>query len=210
MVGEKFGKLLVIKEIFKNKNGHIKFLCQCDCGNTCEVFGTHLRQQKIVSCKCKNKLNGVSSDMWYKIINSGIKTRVKRNGLEINITKEYVNKLYLLQNGKCKLSGVEITLPKTWRDRTYSASLDRIDSNKGYVIGNVQWVHKDINFMRGGLSIMEFIIFCRQVVKNNANFNITDINFDDVQFSGKRKYFGSTGLNYVTNTTADVKINTIN
>jgi hypothetical protein len=188
MVGEKFGKLLVIKEIFKNKNGHIKFLCQCDCGNTCEVFGTHLRQQKIVSCKCKNKLNGVSSDMWYKIINSGIKTRVKRNGLEINITKEYVNKLYLLQNGKCKLSGVEITLPKTWRDRTYSASLDRIDSNKGYVIGNVQWVHKHINVMKNTFPEEMFIFLCKKVSEQNEYGKITSNEINNFKWGLNDKY----------------------
>lgn len=25
---------------------------------------------------------------------------------------------------------------------------DRIDPNKGYIIGNVQWVHKHINMMK--------------------------------------------------------------
>ena len=45
--------------------------------------------------------------------------------------------------------------------------------------------------MRGGLSINEFIAFCGQVVKNNNNFDINNINFDDEQFLGKRKYFNS-------------------
>ena len=29
-----------------------------------------------------------------------------------------------------------------------TASLDRIDSTKGYVRGNIQWVHKDINWFK--------------------------------------------------------------
>jgi hypothetical protein len=173
MIGKRFGKLVVIEEISKNKNGHIKYLCQCDCGNTCEVFGTHLRENKIVSCKCKNKVNGVSGDMWYKMINSGIKTRAKRSKLEVNITKEYINEIFLLQNGKCKLSGVEITLPTTWRDRGYTASLDRIDSDKGYIIGNVQWVHKHINVMKNTFPQEMFIFFCKKVSEQNEYSEIT-------------------------------------
>lgn len=46
MIGKKFGKLLILDEVSKNKNGHIKYLCECECGNTCEVFGTHLRSNK--------------------------------------------------------------------------------------------------------------------------------------------------------------------
>lgn len=167
MIGKKFGKLTVTEESGKNKNGHIRYLCECDCGETCEVFGTHLRQNKIVSCKCKNKLNGVSGDMWYNIINSGVKRRIKRSKLTINITKEYINQLFIDQKGKCKLSGIDITLPKSWKDRTYTASLDRIDSSEGYVIGNVQWVHKHINVMKNIFPEEMFIHLCHKVAKNN-------------------------------------------
>lgn len=173
MVGQKFGKLTVKEELGKNKNGHFRFLCECECGNTCEVFGTHLRQNKIVSCKCKNKVVGVSGDMWYGIINRGIKTRIKRKNLEINITKEYVNKLFLEQGGKCKLTGIEITLPKSWKDRSYSASLDRIDSNLGYIIGNVQWVHKHINVMKNTFPEEIFIYLCSKVAEKNETEKIT-------------------------------------
>jgi hypothetical protein len=48
-----------------------------------------------------------------------------------------------------------------------TASLDRIDSSKGYVEGNVQWVHKRINIMKNDLSDSEFIEWCRVVSKNN-------------------------------------------
>jgi hypothetical protein len=188
MVGKKFGKLLVIEEVSKNKNGHIKYLCQCDCGNTCEVFGTHLRQNKIISCKCANKIDGVSGDMWYNIINSGVKTRVKRSNLEVNITKKYVNELYKNQDGKCKLSGIEITLPKTWRDRTYTASLDRIDSNEGYIIGNVQWVHKHINVMKNTFPQEMFIYLCNKVSEKNEYKEITTNEINEFKWGLNDKY----------------------
>lgn len=188
MIGKKFGKLTVTEELGKNKNGHIRYLCECDCGKTCEVFGTHLRQNKIVSCKCKNKLNGVSGDMWYNIINSGVKRRIKRSKLTINITKEYINQLFIDQKGKCKLSGIEITLPKSWKDRTYTASLDRIDSSEGYVIGNVQWVHKHINVMKNIFPEEMFIHLCYKVAKNNEYKEFKRDEVDNFKWGLNTKY----------------------
>lgn len=188
MIGNRFGKLIVIEQLGKNKNGHIRYLCQCDCGNTCEVFGTHLRQNKIISCKCTNKLEGVSGDMWYKIINSGVKIRTKRKNLDVNITKEYINQLFLQQNGKCKLSGLDITLPKFWNDRNYTASLDRIDSNLGYIIGNVQWVHKHINVMKNTFPEKIFIHLCTKVAENNELQKLTTEDLNTFKWGLNTKY----------------------
>ena len=52
-------------------------------------------------------------------------------------------------------------------ENVQTASLDRIDSTKSYNVGNVQWVHKDINFMKGSLSENKFIEYCNLIVKNN-------------------------------------------
>lgn len=42
-------------------------------------------------------------------------------------------------------------------------SLDRIDSNKGYIENNIQWVVKEINFMKNNLTEKEFFILCNSV-----------------------------------------------
>jgi hypothetical protein len=49
----------------------------------------------------------------------------------------------------------------------FSASLDRIDSSKGYVKGNVQWTHKTVNIMKQAMSDEELIDWCKVIVKNN-------------------------------------------
>jgi hypothetical protein len=45
--------------------------------------------------------------------------------------------------------------------------LDRVDSSKGYIEGNVQWVHKTINLMKQSFNQKEFIHFCKLVANNN-------------------------------------------
>lgn len=55
IIGKKFGKLTVIKEIDKDKNYHKKYLCICDCGNYTEVLDTSLIGKKTKSCGCIQK-----------------------------------------------------------------------------------------------------------------------------------------------------------
>ena len=54
MIGKKFGLLTVIgkDEMNKSPNGSYKWLCQCECGNTCSVSTQNLKQNKTQSCGC--------------------------------------------------------------------------------------------------------------------------------------------------------------
>lgn len=52
MVGQRFGKLKVIKRDGASNNGQAKWMCQCDCGNTITVLGPSLRGGKTKSCGC--------------------------------------------------------------------------------------------------------------------------------------------------------------
>jgi hypothetical protein len=86
--------------------------------------------------------------------------------LEFSLTIDNVLKCWQIQDGKCALSGIEITLPIRVNDRKQTSSIDRIDSNKGYILRNIQWVHKDINYMKNCYSENYFFEICKQV----ANF----------------------------------------
>jgi hypothetical protein len=70
-----------------------------------------------------------------------------------SVEPQYLYELYEQQNKLCALSGKLIAFSEKGVGYPGSkdistASLDRIDSNKGYVVGNVQWVHKDVNKMK--------------------------------------------------------------
>src|SRR5271156_5435316 len=51
MIGEKFGRLLVISQA-PSKHGRSQWNCQCDCGNLCIASGKFMRQGKKRSCNC--------------------------------------------------------------------------------------------------------------------------------------------------------------
>ena len=56
LVGWRFGRLTIIDRVENPENRQSKWLCRCDCGNTCEVFGTNLKSGSKVSCgKCEKE-----------------------------------------------------------------------------------------------------------------------------------------------------------
>jgi hypothetical protein len=85
----------------------------------------------------------------------------KRSG---DITIEQVYNLWIKQDKKCKLSGLDIDFIR--RDNGVSASIDRIDSSKEYTIDNIQLVHKDINLMKNYFNQEYFISICKMVTNN--------------------------------------------
>ena len=52
-IGNRYGKLTVLSRAEDKRHGEAAWLCQCDCGNTCIVAGTHIRNGSVQSCGCK-------------------------------------------------------------------------------------------------------------------------------------------------------------
>jgi hypothetical protein len=52
LVGQKFGRLRVIKDCGRNKEGQVVWKCLCDCGETTQVVGASLRGGDSISCGC--------------------------------------------------------------------------------------------------------------------------------------------------------------
>lgn len=96
---------------------------------------------------------------------------IKRN-IEFKITIQDCWYQWLKQNGKCAYTGEKLTFMNQ-RKRIHTASLDRIDSSKGYEIDNIQWVHKDVNFMKQSYNQEYFINLCKQITEYNTFKELT-------------------------------------
>jgi len=97
---------------------------------------------------------------------NNLKKSAQQRGVEFDLTHQYLWDLYQKQLGECTLTRLPIEFNKGFSDKcSRTASLDRIDSSKGYVVDNVQWIHKDINFMKGNFSEKYFIKMCECVYK---------------------------------------------
>lgn len=169
LTGKQFGKLTALC-LDKPKGIHRTWKCKCSCGEEIIVYQTHLIQGNTSSCGC-TKIKSINYGFTgcgdiHGTRFSDIKSKAIKRNIEFSITIEYIWNLFEKQNRKCALSGLSITFGK--RSKEYgTASLDRIDNSKGYVEGNVWWVHKDINKMKNVHSVEYFIELCKLISRNN-------------------------------------------
>ncbi len=98
-----------------------------------------------------------------------VKNTARKRGLDFNLTMPYLEELFTRQDGKCPYTGWALTFSKTTTTYDGTASLDRIDSTKGYVQGNVQWVHKHINLMKLAHAHEEFVELCKAVARHSGS-----------------------------------------
>lgn len=179
LAGKKFDKLLVIDRA-PNKKNWTMWNCICDCGKECVAYSTHLLRGNVTSCGCNYKkgemhrdwsgYGEISGKRWSSIKRINQKgQRLSRINIPFDITIEYAWNLFIKQNRKCALSGQLLQFSNESKHNT--ASLDRIDNTKGYVDGNVQWVHKDINRMKNIFDNDYFVFICKMIANKNVSGN---------------------------------------
>lgn len=168
LIGKQFGSYVVIGPAQKNASKNkTRWLCRCICGKENILNTQSITQGKTKSCKKCARFTGIEelSGTYLKII----KSRALREDRIFNLDLPVLWELYLKQDKKCALSGIEIKLERSYSRncKTQTASLDRIDSNKGYTLDNVQWVYKDLNIIKSNTPNDEFINWCKLIAKQN-------------------------------------------
>ena len=150
-----------------------EYECSCSCGVTVVVRRLFLVTKHTRSCGCLRKRKGPNSPSWAGegLISgkfwSSIRNHAVKRGLDFTLTKEEAWSQFEKQQRCCALTGWSLVLlrPKnSGAERT--ASLDRVDSTRGYHADNVQWLHKDVNRAKWDLTQERFKEVCRAVVSN--------------------------------------------
>jgi len=167
--GLTFGSLKVIRRASIKDKKNSWWVCQCLlCGSIKNYRKVELYPERI-SCGCIGVLSKNNSHDFKgfgeisRAHFSKIKDTATRKKIEFNITIEDIWNLYVKQNRICALSGLKIDFGKSYRSRTKTASLDRIDSLRGYVNGNIQWVHKDVNYIKYTHSEQKLYNLCYKI-----------------------------------------------
>lgn len=136
--GKRFGNLVALSPVGKNKRNSILWLCLCDCGNTVEVEASELNRGTRVSCGCRHYKDRQTI--------GGKPTRLYR--IWKNMKKRCLNK----NNTDYKYYGARgIKVCKEWNEfRPFmewanshgykdTLTLDRIDNDGNYEPGNCKW-----------------------------------------------------------------------
>ena len=139
--GLKFGRLTVIAYIGRDDRNHATWSAKCECGNSINVTGTHLRSGNTKSCGCNRiemaikatKTHGMSNSPTYATWKS-----IKRRCLNKN-TADYKN-----------YGGRGIKVCDRWLnsfkdflsdmgEKPERLSIERINGNGNYELSNCKW-----------------------------------------------------------------------
>ena len=152
LTGQPFGRLIVIREYGRDKNGHVLWLCKCDCGREVVVREDHLRSERTQSCGClsrelvreRNTTHGCTHEPWYKTYNDMMqRCGHSKGGSECDL-RRYRDR--------------GITVCELWRNSPQAfgdwllshgwhkgLQIDRIDNNQGYCPENCRVVTQKEN-----------------------------------------------------------------
>jgi hypothetical protein len=100
-------------------------------------------------------------------------------GLAFDLSIESVWALYLTQGKRCAISGLPIEFASCGGKTT--ASIDRINGERGYHADNIQLVHGKLNSMRLTYSMRDFVTLCLDVAAHRRR-HLCDAGVDVVVY----------------------------
>ena len=122
---------------------------------------TKNRNEKILNSSLKDFFETIIKDAKYR--NNGYNKKNQDNKREFNITSDYLVNIWEKQNGKCYYSGRDLQynkikeeLPENKRIHPERVSIDRVDSNRGYIEGNIVLCCWTANNIKQDLTVKEF------------------------------------------------------
>lgn len=181
--GNQYGKLTVICP-YEDKPPY-KWLCRCACGNEIAVIRSRLRSGNVKSCGCligqAHRLPEGESAL--NALYYSYKQTAKRRGFEWIIDKTQFENLSKQLCHYCGAKPSQKRYSNYKKDGTPAGNgiyiyngLDRIDSNKGYIIENVVSCCSRCNYAKNSMSLEEFIQWLKNIYNHMVQSGLMDIN----------------------------------
>lgn len=176
--GKKVGNFLVISEAPRmNKNKLRSWIVECKCGRRYPKAVYDLFNRSPEGCHACNSMNkaGPGGRQWQggkyfsKRILIPYKFGAKKRGHAFEVDIPYLEEVFDSQEGKCAYTGEKLTLKQRHEHTSFTMSIDRKDNAKGYIKGNIQFVTKEINWMKGKFTEERFLELCKMVAEHNKN-----------------------------------------
>jgi len=131
--------------------------------------------KKLKAQEVKKQFRDIPKSYWTSIVNGATSRQ-----LEFSITPEYAWSVWEKQAGFCTMTGTPLSFKQPKQCEAW-ASLDRIDSSKGYVEGNIQWVDREINMLMSNLPKDKFVVLCTRVTSHKIKNTSDSVDNETVQ-----------------------------
>lgn len=152
LLGQRFGRLLVIDQCEERRRNNIVWLCKCECGSEVKIPGKDLRYGNTTSCGCLQK----------EVAALNVSTATRTHGMS---HKTYLYGIWTGIKDRCyntnhpaypNYGGRGITMCVEWiedfaqfvkdvGDRPSDEhTLDRLDNNSGYCKDNCRWITRKL------------------------------------------------------------------
>jgi len=153
----------------KNAQKYVELVCS-RCQNKFQRklkeynYQVKLGQTKFYCFPECSKLNRTDEFTPFKESFRQAKKSAKYQKKEFNISIEDIRSLWESQKGICPYTGIQMELSCYKKHKLNSASLDRIDSSKGYINGNIEFVCLFINLGKNGFEKPDVKDFLKRIV----------------------------------------------
>jgi len=143
----------------------------CHCALPLENFFFDKHHSDGIGAWCKQCIKE-NKKVIYEMLSSA-KGRAKEKGWDFNLTNEFLKELNEKQGGKCAYTNINLDWDYNRKGENRiicaanptRASLDRIDSSKGYTKDNVQLVTFVVNMIKNAFTESEFLSTCQLIVQ---------------------------------------------
>lgn len=190
-----------LKDFYKDRSRKDGLQCRCkECGKkkTVEFKQLHpnyykeqnkKRYNQLASDKTYNKKRYLKhrdnilkrEDKWLRsargrlssIVTAAV-SRGRKYNRKVTINLEWALKEYKKQQGKCAMTGIQFSFDRKQGNRVYnpfSPSIDRIDSNKGYIPDNCRIVCTIVNIALNRFGDEPFRIMCENYIKQQKSLS---------------------------------------
>lgn len=171
LTNQRFGRLVAVRYLRTTGNGKCRWwLCSCDCGKAHEASATSLVRGSTSSCGCyrdslrpaqqaKARQTKLAKATGYSSVLGSYKANAKLRGREWSISDQEACSLFA---SNCFYCGVA-PFQHLKRDIRRYNGIDRVDSTKGYVPGNVVSACGICNKAKNNMSAYDFLTWAQRV-----------------------------------------------
>jgi len=145
-------------ESYYYSNTESRYYSQCK-----SCFACVTEESKFNSSWYTERFSKEELDLFSCLKSLCTKAKLRKHKFDPEVTWKYLFELWDSQNGRCAYSGLPLSIET---NHPHKVSLDRIDSTRGYLVGNLQLVSTTINRMKQEFNEELFVEMCVLVANN--------------------------------------------